>query len=147
MENITDEISKLNENTSTLQQAINIRNYYSQVINQFISIEYLEPSVIDYVNLVEGDTIIYDMRNWCYINVNLINYVYKNLGLITNKKNNFIDDIDKINIGIIENIFDIISDIKLETISQYYDGSYLKDYIDTVKELTTDEKEELKKLV
>jgi hypothetical protein len=82
------EISKLDENTSSLTDAINIRNYYSSIINNFVDIEYLDPDAIDYilnlynVEVVEGENIVYNLHKWTNISYYLTLFIYENLGAI-----------------------------------------------------------------
>ena len=152
LQDVTDEIATLNEDTSTLQDAINIRNYYSQIIDTFVDIEYLQPDAIDYIiglnniDIIEGDNIIYDMKKWCDINFYLIEYIYNNLRLINSVTNKFIDNIDAINFGIITQIFDITCNADLKIMSGYYELSKLKNEIDSF-DFTPDEKETYKKQI
>jgi hypothetical protein len=147
LQDVTNEIAILNEDTSTLQDAINIRNYYSQIIDTFVDIEYLQPDAIDYIiglnniDIIEGDNIIYDMKKWCDINFYLIEYIYNNLNLINFGTNKFIDNIDTINFGIISKIFDIINDVDLKIMSGYYELSKFKNEIDSFEDFTLEEKE------
>ena len=153
LQDVTNEIAILNEDTSTLQDAINIRNYYSQIIDTFVDIEYLQPDAIDYIiglnniDIIEGDNIIYDMKKWCDINFYLIEYIYNNLKLINSVTNKFIDNIDTINFGIITQIFDIINDVDLKIMSGYYELSKLKNEIDSFEDFTPEEKETYKKQI
>ena len=153
LQDLTDEIAKLNENTSRLQDAINIRNYYSQIIDTFIDIEYLQPDAIDYIiglnniDIIEGDNIIYDMKKWCDINFYLIEYIYNNLKLINSGTNKFIDNTDTVNFGIIAQIFDIISDVDLKIMDGYYELSKFKNDIDSFEDFTPEEKETYKKQI
>ena len=153
LQDVTDEIATLNEDKSTLQDAINIRNYYSQIIDTFVDIEYLQPDAIDYIiglnniDIIEGDNIIYDMKKWCDINFYLIEYIYNNLKLINSVTNKFIDNIDAINFSIIRKIFDIINDVDLKIMSGYYELSKLKNEIDSFEDFTPEEKETYKKQI
>ena len=153
LQDVTDEIATLNEDKSTLQDAINIRNYYSQIIDTFVDIEYLQPDAIDYIiglnniDIIEGDNIIYDMKKWCDINFYLIEYIYNNLRLINSVTNKFIDNIDAINFGIITQIFDITCNVDLKIMSGYYELSKLKNEIDSFEDFTPEEKETYKKQI
>jgi hypothetical protein len=153
LQDVTDEIATLNEDKSTLQDAINIRNYYSQIIDTFVDIEYLQPDAIDYIiglnniDIIEGDNIIYDMKKWCDINFYLIEYIYNNLKLINSVTNKFIDNIDAINFGIITQIFDITCNVDLKIMSGYYELSKLKNEIDSFEDFTPEEKETYKKQI
>ena len=151
LKDVTDEITKLNEDSSSLQDAINIRNYYSQIINTFIDIEYLQPDAIDYilnlynVYIEEGDNFIYDMKKWCDINYWMLTFIYENLKLINSGTSKFIDPIDTTNYGIITKIYDIISDIDIEVMSGYYELSKSREMIDSFVDFTPEEKENYKK--
>ena len=87
-DDIISEISKLDENTSSLTDAINIRNYYSSIINNFVDIEYLNPDAIDYilnlynVEVFEGENIVYNLHKWANISYYLTTFIYTNLGAI-----------------------------------------------------------------
>jgi hypothetical protein len=87
-DDIITEISKLDENTSSLTDAINIRNYYSSIINNFVDIEYLNPDAIDYilnlynVELFEGENIVYNLHKWTNISYYLTLFIYENLRAI-----------------------------------------------------------------
>ncbi len=154
LQTITNEITKLNENTSTLQDAINIRNYYSQIINTFIDIEYLQPDAIDYITrlhvddeLIVGDTIIYDMDRWCYISYYLLSFVYHNLNLINSQTITFVDNIDSINFHIISKIFGIIKSFDVEDMSGYYELSKFKNDIDKIEDFSSEDKEMYRKQI
>jgi hypothetical protein len=88
LENIVDEISRLDENTSSLTDAINIRNYYTPIINNFIDIEYMDPDAIDYilnlynVEVFEGENIVYNLHKWTNISYYLTLFIYENLRAI-----------------------------------------------------------------
>jgi hypothetical protein len=100
-DDIINEIEKLDENTSSLTDAINIRNYYSSIINNFVDIEYLDPDAIDYilnlynVEVVKGENIVYNLHKWVNISYYLTLFIYENLRAING--GNFINvDDDKI---------------------------------------------------
>ena len=153
LKDVTDEITKLNEDSSSLQDAINIRNYYSQIINTFIDIEYLQPDAVDYilnlynVYIEEGDNFIYDMKKWCDINYWVLTFIYENLKLINSGTKKFTDDIDAINYGIITKLFDIISDVDIKVMSGYYELSKSREMIDSFVDFTPEEKEDYKKSI
>jgi hypothetical protein len=87
-DDIISEIGKLDENTSSLTDAINIRNYYSSIINNFVDIEYLNPDAIDYilnlynVEVFEGENIVYNLHKWTNISYYLTLFIYENLRAI-----------------------------------------------------------------
>jgi len=149
LQDITDEIATLNENTSTLQDAINIRNYYSQIIDIFINIEYIQEDSIDYilraleVNIIEGDTVIYDMKKCSDISFYLITSIMYNLKLISSVQDKFVNNIDDINYRIMSKIHSLIGHIDINIMNGYYEVSKSKGEIDKLEDFTQEEKTEL----
>lgn len=146
LQDITDKIRKLNENTSTLQDAINIRNYYSQIIDIFINIEYIQENAIDFiltalhVNIIEGDTLIYDLKKWSDSSFYLITFILTNLRLIGSGPNKFVSNIDDINYQIISKIHSLIGHIDASVMNGYCEISKSREEIDKLEEFTQEEK-------
>ena len=149
LQDITDEISKLNEDTSTLQDAISIRNYYSQIIDTFINIEYIQEDSIDFiltsldVDITEGDTVIYDVKKWCDSSFYLITFVLTNLKLISSGPDKFINTFDDINYRIMSQIHSLIGDIDTNDMNNYYELSKSREEIDKIEDLTQEEKTDI----
>ena len=149
LQDITDEISTLNEDTSTLQDAINIRNYYSQIIDTFINIEYIQEDSIDFilatleVDIAEGDTVIYDMKKLCDSSFYLITFVLTNLNLISSGPNKFVNNFDHVNYRIMSQIHSLIGDIDITDMNGYYELSKSREEIDKIEEFTQEEKTNL----
>jgi hypothetical protein len=146
LHDITNEIDSLNEDTSTLSDAINIRNYYSQIINNFIDIEYLQPDATDYimnlynVDIIVGDNLIYDLDKWFNINYYLLTFIYENLNLINAGPSSFINDINSNNFSIITKLYDMLQNVDLKTMDSYYELSRLKNDIDGADFISEEEK-------
>jgi hypothetical protein len=146
LHDITNEIDSLNEDTSKLSDAINIRNYYSQIINNFIDIEYLQPDATDYimnlynVDVTVGDNLIYDIDKWCNINYYVLTFIYENLNLINSGPSKFIDDINSNNFSIITKLYDMLQNVDLKTMDSYYELSRLKNDIDGADFISEEEK-------
>ena len=146
LQDITDEISTLNEDTSTLQDAINIRNYYSQIIDTFINIEYIQEDSIDFilatleVDIAEGDTVIYDMKKLSDSSFYLITFVLTNLNLISSGPNKFVNNFDHVNYRIMSQIHSLIGDIDITDMNGYYELSKSIEEIDKIEEFTQEEK-------
>jgi len=149
LQDITDEIATLNEDTSTLQDAINIRNYYSQIIDTFINIEYIQEDSIDFiltaleVDIAEGDTIIYDMKKWSDSSFYLITFVLTNLKLISSGPDKFVNNFDDINYRIMSQIHSLIGHIDTNDMNNYYELSKTREEIDKIEEFTQEEKTDL----
>jgi hypothetical protein len=146
LQDITDEISTLNEDTSTLQDAINIRNYYSQIIDTFINIEYIQEDSIDFiltaleVDIAEGDTVIYDVKKWSDSSFYLITFVLTNLKQISSGPDTFVNKFDDINYRIMSQIHSLIGHIDTKVMNGYYELSKSKEEIDKIEEFTQEEK-------
>ena len=154
LQDITDEIATLNEDTSTLQDAINIRNYYSQIINIFVDIEYLQTHSIDHNleldnvefdnnSIIEGDTLIYDLKQWSDISFSLITFILNNLRLINSGPNKFVNKFDDVNYIIIHKLHSFLRDIDVNTMNGYYELSKSKEIIDKLEDFTPEEKTNL----
>ena len=149
LQNVTDEIATLNEDISTLQDAINIRNYYSQIINTFINIEYLEPHSIDHtleldnIDITESDTLIYDLKKWSDISFSLITFILNNLRLINSGPNKFVNKIDEVNYKIIHTLHSLLRGIDINTMVGYYELSKSREEIDKIEDFTQEEKTNL----
>ena len=149
MQDITDEITTLNEDTSTLQDAINMRNYYSQIIDTFINIEYIQEDSIDFiltsleVDIIEGDTVIYDVKNWSDSSFYLITFIITNLNLISSGPNKFVNNFDDVNYRIMSQIHSLIGDIDITDMNSYYELSKSREEIDKIEEFTQEEKTSL----
>jgi len=149
LQDITDEIARLNEVTSTLQDAINIRNYYSQIINIFVEIEYLQQNAIDYkieldnTDIIEGDNIIYDLKKWCDLSFSLITFILNNLRQINSGPNKFINKIDDVNYKIIHALHSLLRDMDINTMDCYYELSKSREEIDKSGDFTQEEKNDL----
>jgi hypothetical protein len=115
IDEIINNISSLNIENSSLQDTIQIRNYYSEIINIFIDIEYLSPNattfILDYysVSIINKFGLIYDLKKWCEINYHLLLFIYENLNIIQFEKNIYIDDNDSINFAIITTIYNFLN--------------------------------------
>ena len=146
LQDIINEISTLNEDTSTLQDAINIRNYYSQIIDTFINIEYIQEDSIDFiltsldVDITEGDTVIYDVKKWSDSSFYLITFVLTNLNLISSGPNKFVNNFDDVNYRIMSQIHSLIGDIDITDMNGYYELSKSIEEIDKIEEFTQEEK-------
>ena len=146
LQDIINEISTLNEDTSTLQDAINIRNYYSQIIDTFINIEYIQEDSIDFilatleVDIAEGDTVIYDMKKLSDSSFYLITFVLTNLNLISSGPNKFVNNFDDVNYRIMSQIHSLIGDIDITDMNGYYELSKSREEIDKIEEFTQEEK-------
>jgi 6-pyruvoyl-tetrahydropterin synthase len=149
LQDITDEIATLNEDTSTLQDAINIRNYYSQIIDIFINIEYMQDSSLDYiltaleVDIIEGDTIIYDLKKWSDVSFYLITFILYNLKLISSNQDKFVNNLDDKNYRIMSEIHSLIGHIDIKVMNGYYELSKSKEEIDKLEDFTQEEKNSL----
>jgi hypothetical protein len=149
LQDITDEIATLNEDTSTLQDAINIRNYYSQIIDTFINIEYIQEDSIDFiltaleVDIAEDDTIIYDMKKWSDSSFYLIKFVLTNLKLISSGPDKFVNNFDDINYRIMSQIHSLIGHMDTKDMNNYYELSKSREEIDKIEEFTQEEKTDL----
>jgi hypothetical protein len=153
LQDITDEITTLNEDTTTLQDAINIRNYYSQIIDTFINIEYIQEDSIDFiltsldVDITEGDTVIYDVKKLSDSSFYLITFVLTNLNLISSGPNKFVNNFDDVNYRIMSQIHSLIGDIDITDMNGYYELSKSKEEIDKIEEFTQEEKTNLLKQI
>jgi hypothetical protein len=149
LQDITDKIETLNEDTSTLQDAINIRNYYSQIIDTFINIEYIQEDSIDFilssleVDITEGDTVIYDVKKLSDSSFYLITFVLTNLNLISSGPDKFVNNFDDINYRIMSQIHSLIGHIDREDMNNYYKLSKSREEIDKIEEFTQEEKTNL----
>jgi len=149
LKDITDEIETLNEDKSTLQEAINIRNYYSQIIDLFVTIEYLQENAIDFiltafeVDIVEGDSVIYDMKRLSDVSFFVTSFILNDLKLITSSNDKFVNNIDDINFRIISEIHRLIGHIDVNFMSGYYELSKSKEEIDKLEDFTQEEKTNL----
>jgi hypothetical protein len=149
LQDITDKIATLNEDTTTLQDAINIRNYYSQIIDTFINIEYIQEDSIDFiltsldVDITEGDTVIYDVKKWSDSSFYLITFVLTNLNLISSGPDKFVNNFDDINYRIMSQIHSLIGDIDTEDMNNYYELSKSREEIEKIEEFTQEEKTNL----
>ena len=148
LEDIVDEISKLDENTSSLTDAINVRNYYTPIINNFIDIEYMDPDAIDYilnlynVEMVDGENIVEEIYNWSNISYYLTLFIYDNLRAI-----NLTSSENEVTFGSINTMYNDLNskDInEMSAISSIYD--YKKD-IDSSDLIDEEEKSNFKKLI
>jgi hypothetical protein len=146
LHDITNEIDSLNEDTSKLTDAINIRNYYSQIINNFIDIEYLQPDASDYimnlynVEIVVGDNLVYDMDKWCNTNYYVLTFLYENLNLINAGQSKFINNIHSNNFSIITKLYDMLQNVDLKIMDSYYELSKIQKDIDSADFITPEEK-------
>ena len=146
LDDIINEIDSLNEDTSKLSDAINIRNYYSQIINNFIDIEYLQPDATDYimnlynVEIVVGDNLVYDLDKWVNMNYYMLTFLYENLNLINADSSMFIDNIDSNNFSIITKLYDILQNVEITTMDSYYELSRHKNDIDGADFILPEEK-------
>jgi hypothetical protein len=149
LQDIIDEIATLNEDTSTLQDAINIRNYYSQIIDIFINIEYIQEDSLDYilstlgVDIIEGDTVIYDVKKMSDISFYSITFILYNLKLISGDQDKFVNNLDDINYRIMSEIHGLIGDIDINVMNGYYELSKSKEEIDKLEDFTQEEKNNL----
>ena len=143
---ITNEIDSLNEDTSKLSDAINVRNYYSQIINNFVDIEYLQPDATDYimnlynVEIIVGENFIYDLNKWCNVNYYMLTFLYENLNLINAGPSDFINNIHSNNFSIITKIYDMLQNVDLEIMDSYYELSKIKNEIDGADFISEEEK-------
>jgi hypothetical protein len=151
IENVIDEIAKLDESSSSLTDAINIRNYYSQIINNFIDIEYLEPDAIDYilnlynVEIIAGDNTIYDLHKWTNIYYYLTTFIYNNLRAVNGGQ--FIDISDDNTFRMISESYNTLQSADIEEMSILYDASHFKVEIDKSDFIDEEEKMDLKKQI
>ena len=149
LNDITEEIALLNEDTSTLQEAINIRNYYSQIIDIFITIEYIQENSIDFIltafeiDIIEGDTVIYDMKRISDVSFYVTSFILSNLTLISSGKNKFVNSIDDINFRIMSEIHSLIGHIDINVMSGYYEISKSREEIEKLEDFTQEEKTNL----
>jgi hypothetical protein len=153
LQDITDKIGELNEDTSTLQDAINIRNYYSQIIDTFITIEYIQENSIDFilttleVNKIKGDTVIYDMKKWSDESFYLITFVLTNLKLIGSSPDKFVNNYYDINYRIMSQIHSLIGHVDTNDMNNYYELRKSREEIDKIEDLTQEEKTNLLKQI
>ena len=153
LQDITDKIGKLNEDTSTLQDAINIRNYYSQIIDTFITIEYIQEDAIDFilstleVNVIQGDTLIYDLKKWSDSSFYLITFILTNLTLIGSGPDKFVNTFDHVNYRIISQIHSLLGHIDTKVMNGYYELSKSREDIDKLDDFTQEEKTNLLKQI
>jgi hypothetical protein len=125
LNDITSEIDALNMQNSSLNDTIKIRNYYSEIINTFIDIEYLSPNattfILDYysVRIIDKFGLIYDLKKWCEINYYILLFIYENLNIIHNEKNSFIDDNDSTNFAIITTLYNFLNTTDLTEMNIY----------------------------
>ena len=154
LQDITDEIATLNEDTSTLQDAINIRNYYSQIINIFVDIEYLQTHSIDHnleldnvefdnKSIIKGDTLIYDLKQWSDISFSLITFILNNLRLINSGPNKFVNKFDDVNYIVIHKLHSLLRVIDVNNMDGYYELSKSREIIDKLEDFTQEEKTNL----
>ena len=145
IDEITKEIDSLNIETSSLNDTIKIRNYYSEIINTFIDIEYLSPNattfILDYysVQIIDKIGFVYDLKKWCEINYYLLLYIYENLNLIHTGKNKFIDDNDSTNFAIITTIYNFLNTTDLIEMNIYDGLSDNKKKVESNVSLETEE--------
>jgi hypothetical protein len=132
-DDIISEIDKLDENTSSLTDTINIRNYYSQIINNFVDIEYLDPDAIDYilnlynVEIVEGENIVYNLHKWANISYYLTTFIYTNLRAISGKP--FTNNDDEKTFGEINNEYNNLDSFDVKEMAAVCDISSFKNDI------------------
>jgi hypothetical protein len=125
LDDITSEIDTLNMQNSSLNDTIKIRNYYSEIINTFIDIEYLSPNatsfILDYysVRIIDKFGLIYDLKKWYEINYHILLFIYENLNIIHNEKNTFIDDNDSTNFAIITTLYNFLNTTDLTAMNIY----------------------------
>ena len=148
LNNIVDEITKLDEKTSTLTDAINIRNYYSPIINNFIDIEYLDPDAIDYilnlynVELVNRENIVDEIYNWTNISYYLTLFIYENFRSI-----NLISSDNETTFGSINAMFNELNSTDIKEMSVICAVSGYKNDIDSSDLIDEEEKINLKKQI
>ena len=130
IENILNDIEKLNENESPLSDAINIRNYYSQIIDTFMIIEYLQSDVVSYVMALNenftyntNNNVIYKLNDNLQINYNMLLFIIDNLLILNTQENEMVSDLVLSNFYIITTIVDIFKRIDIDLISEYYNSS------------------------
>lgn len=130
---INNKISKLNK-TSTLQDAINIRNYYSPIIDTFVEMEYMQISVIDYVlglygiEVSDNETILYNLKYWCDSSYYVMLYIIDNIKSLNSPAQKFLNQIDMTNFYAITQIYNILDNIDIDELSMYYGlRNYKKD--------------------
>ena len=148
LEDIVDEISKLDENTTSLTDAINIRNYYTPIINNFIDIEYMDPDAVDYilnlynVEMVDGENIVEEIYNLTNISYYLTLFIYDNLRAInlTSSENEAI-------FGTINTMYNDLNSIDVKEISAINSISDYKKDIDSSDLIDEEEKTNFKKQI
>ena len=130
IEKILSDISILDEDNSKLSDAIDIRNYYSQIIDTFMIIEYLQVDAVDYVMALNenytyntNDTAIYKLSDNLQINYNMLLFIIDNLLLLNSQENQMLTDIMLSNFYIITTLFDMIQSIDVNLMSEFYELS------------------------
>jgi hypothetical protein len=148
LEDIVDEISRLDENTSSLTDAINIRNYYTPIINNFIDIEYMDPDAIDYilnlynVEMVDGENIVEEIYNWTNISYYLTLFIYDNLRAI-----NLTSSENEVTFGTINTMYNDLNSKDVKEMSAINSISDYKKDIDSSDLIDEEEKSHFKKLI
>lgn len=148
LDNIVDEISRLDENTSSLTDAINIRNYYTPIINNFIDIEYMDPDAIDYilnlynVEMVDGENIVEEIYNWTNISYYLTLFIYDNLRAI-----NLTSSENEVTFGTINTMYNNLNSIDVKEMSAINAISDYKKDIDSSDLIDEEEKNNFKKQI
>ena len=148
LEDIVDEMSKLDENTSSLTDAINIRNYYTPIINNFIDIEYMDPDAIDYilnlynVEMVDGENIVEEIHNWSNISYYLTLFIYDNLRAI-----NLTSSENEVTFGSINTMYNDLNSKDINEMSAINAISDYKKDIDSSDLIDEEEKTNFKKLI
>ncbi len=147
-EDIINEISKLDETSSSLTDAINIRNYYAPIIDNFIDIEYMEPDAIDYilnlynVEMVEGENIVKEIYKWTNISYYLALFIYDNLRVLGLPNIEY-----ETAFGSINEKFNAIRSSDIKEMSAINDLEIYKSKIDSSEFLDNEERTALKKQI
>ena len=127
---------------------INIRNYYSPIINNFIDIEYMDPDAIDYilnlynVELVNRENIVEEIYNWTNISYYLTLFIYENFRSI-----NLISSDNEITFGSINTMFNELHSTDIKEMSVICSISGYKNDIDSSDLIDEEEKINLKKQI
>jgi hypothetical protein len=146
IQNIINDISVLNEEKSSLNEAVGIRNHYSPIIDNYIEIEYLQISAADYLlsmngcEILDRDDVIYELFNGCQISYYILEFIMTKLRSINTTQNTLLNDTTSKNFGVISQIFDIIENIDVDMMSIYYDLDKYKEQLNSSTKFSDVEK-------
>ena len=145
-QNIISAISTLNEENTSLNEAIGIRNHYAPIINNYVEIEYLQMSAADYVlgmndyELLDQENVMYELFNGCQISYYILEFIMSSLMSVNTLQNKLLNNTTSKNYGVISQIFDIINNFDIDVMYGFYELDENKQYINSSSKFSSEEK-------